>query len=174
MSNTQSKTKSSSCQDLGNAPPQKVESLEEYHARISTPGYQTPLALNCDWDGGPFTLQEHLQVMFGEMDTALEGKPLGELVVEVLIALASNSSKEVSDLTGAVEGLANGQDRQTEESARSNDLVRDTLLTFKTIAEGDHPPRGPLPVGRGSRQSSTSRTEAPPGVKQLRRLRKGG
>lgn len=157
----------SKSQEPSSVSPQKAtESWQEYKARISRPGYQSPLIYN-DEDDTPFTLKENLQLILNDIDEASPAETPGELVVKFLKALPAiaEALDNQPDYT-QFEELVSGQQELLIEIKR---LLAAILEVVETITEQTQPLK-PLPVSQGSR---TPRTEASPGLQRLRKLRKG-
>ncbi len=142
------------------------ESWQEYQARISTPGYQSPLVHP---DDSPLTLQEHLQLILNDIEEASPAEPLGMLVVKALRAMAS-IPREISDLNYPLQEIADGQRKLIDLVAKIEHHLRD----IKDILNEPpyQPPYQPSLPGRGS---GKPRIEVSPGLKRLRKsLKEGG
>ena len=142
------------------------ESWTEYQARISTPGYQSPLVHP---DDSPLTLQEHLQLILNDIDEASPHEPLGRLLVKALRALIDiaeslNAQPDYSDQCQRLIEVVTGIERN--------------LVDIKNILEeppeattqGGRPPKPPH-AGRGG---TKSRRKASPSLERLRKSRKEG
>ncbi len=99
------------------------ETWQQYLARISAKGYQSPLVHP---DDSPLTLQEHLQLILNDIDEASPAEPLGKLRVDALKAQSriADSHDTWPDYTDVLGRIADGIDELAEAVRENNHLLR--------------------------------------------------